>query len=69
LIALERCVESATPDEIKKRQKSVSNLKYRLKKNADSIHGMRYLDDLKDFIQRNLIQHKEDIDAKGYFYV
>jgi hypothetical protein len=53
-ITLNHCSEPTHSQEFKKSKKAIANLKYRLKKKADSIHGMHYLHDIRAFIDANI---------------
>jgi hypothetical protein len=48
--------------------KAIRNLKYSLSQQKESVFGMKYLNDIKDFIANNLISTSEEFHAKGPYY-
>jgi hypothetical protein len=65
LIALDQCSESTGSIEFKKRRKAIADLSQRLKKKEESLLGMKYLDDVKNFIDTNIITTKTEFDCRG----
>jgi hypothetical protein len=64
-IAMDHCSEFTGSDLFKRTRKAVADLSYRLKKKEQNLLGMKYLDDVKDFINENIITSKVEFDSIG----
>jgi len=52
-------------EECGKVAKAISNKKYWLAKQRNNAHGMKYMDDMKHFIEERLVSTKEQFDKAG----